>query len=446
MNDTKYLTVSALNKYIHAKFANDPYLGTVYLTGEISNYNPKSSHKYFVIKDDHATMNAVLFAHKLKNLKFEIEDGMKCLFRGQVTLYEPTGKYQIIIDDIQPDGVGALYQAYEQLKTKLTQEGLFDASHKRKLVKYPKRIAVITSPSGAVIKDIMATVKRRYGIAQLVLFPAVVQGNEAVDSIVGRLKEVNLTGGFDTIIIGRGGGSIEDLWCFNDERVVRAIYESEIPVISSVGHETDTTLADYVADMRAATPTAAAELATPVLTEEIQKIGEYQNRIYRILKDKIDAYQNILLKIKSSYVFKHPDQLYNSYIQRVDTLLIRAKNKIENQIQANNREYLELVGRLNAATPRYKISEYQGQVKIKTKQLDYAINKLYQNKKSDLLKQIDALDMLSPLKVMSRGYSFVTQKDKILKSVDDVEVKENLEIHLNDGKITATIQEIKKEN
>lgn len=446
MSNTKYLTVSALNKYIHTKFANDPYLGTVYLTGEISNFNPKSSHKYFVIKDDNATMNAVLFAHKFKNLKFQIEDGMKCLFRGQVTLYEPTGKYQIIVDDIQPDGIGALYQAYEQLKTKLTQEGLFDASHKRKLVKYPKRIAVITSPSGAVIKDIMATVKRRYDIAQIVLFPAVVQGNEAVDSIVGRLKEVNLNGNFDTIIIGRGGGSIEDLWCFNDERVVRAIFESKIPVISSVGHETDITLADYVADVRAATPTAAAELATPMLAEEIQRISEFQSRIYRVVKDRIDAYQNLLSKIKSSYVFKHPDQLYNSYIQRVDTLLIRAKNEIENQIQVKNRKYLEFSGRLNSATPRYKISEYQGKVKMQMKQLDFAVNKLYQNKKSDLFKQVDALDMLSPLKVMSRGYSFVTQKNKILKSVENVEINENLQIHLTDGKIKATIQEIEKEN
>ena len=215
----EYLTVSALTKYLHTKFTRDPYLRRVYLTGEISNFRRRATHQYFSLKDDNAVISVMMFQSAFSKIKFEPEEGMKVLVSGRVDLYEKSGRYQIIIDTMQPDGVGALYQAYEQLVKKLRIEGLFNEELKKPLVKYPKRIAVITSPSGAVIRDIITTTHRRYPIAQLVLFPAVVQGDDAADSLVGRLKQVNEEGNFDTIIIGRGGGSIEDLWPFNEDHL-----------------------------------------------------------------------------------------------------------------------------------------------------------------------------------------------------------------------------------
>ncbi|MDN6436335.1 exodeoxyribonuclease VII large subunit, partial [Lentilactobacillus parabuchneri] len=248
-----YLTVSALTKYIKRKFDVDPYLSKVYLTGEISNFRLRpNAHQYFSLKDDNAKISAIMFKSAFNRIKFTPEEGMKVLVVGHISVYEPTGSYQIYVEQMEPDGVGQLYQAYEQLKKKLSSEGLFTLP-KKPLVKFPKRIAVVTSPSGAVIRDIITTVRRRYPIAQIVLFPALVQGTEASADIVRQIERVNQIGNFDTLIVGRGGGSIEDLWPFNEEIVARAIVSSEVPVISSVGHETDTTIADLVADVRAAT-------------------------------------------------------------------------------------------------------------------------------------------------------------------------------------------------
>lgn len=271
-NSEQYLTVTALTKYIKRKFDVDPYLGRIYLTGELSNFRLRANaHQYFSLKDDHAKISAIMFKGAFEKIKFTPEEGMKVLVTGRISLYEASGSYQIYVDSMQPDGIGALYQAYEQLKKKLTAEGLFNLP-KKQLPMFPKRIAVVTSPSGAVIRDIITTVQRRFPIAQIVLFPALVQGDRAAADIVKQIERANEIGDFDTLIIGRGGGSIEDLWPFNEEAVARAIVNSDLPVISSVGHETDTTIADLVADVRAATPTAAAELAVPVLNDEILKI------------------------------------------------------------------------------------------------------------------------------------------------------------------------------
>lgn len=314
-NDGKnYLTVTALTRYLKRKFEADPYLEKVYLTGEVSNFRPRAnSHQYFSLKDEKAKLSAVMFKGAYQKLKFQPEEGMKVLVVGRISLYEASGNYQIYIDHIEPDGVGALYQAYEQLKNSLNQEGLFKESHKQPLVKYPKRIAVVTSPSGAVIKDIITTIQRRYPIAQLVLFPTKVQGDDASKEIAQRIREINEIGSFDTMIVGRGGGSIEDLWSFNTEEVVRAVFESRTPVISSVGHETDTTLTDLVADVRAATPTAAAELAVPVLKEELIKIREKQMRLYNALNNQLKHKRANYDKLSQSVMFKQPNRLYEAF-------------------------------------------------------------------------------------------------------------------------------------
>ena len=342
---------------------------------------------------------------------------------------------------MEPDGVGALYQAYEQLKEKLAKEGLFSAP-KRALPYFPKRIAVITSPSGAVIRDIITTTRRRYPIAQIVLFPAVVQGEQAADSLVGRLKEVNARGDFDTIIIGRGGGSIEDLWPFNEEKVVRAIFESQIPIVSSVGHETDTTIADLVADVRAATPTAAAELATPVLADEILRIKQDRLRLIQSYQAMVKLREQRLHKLQHSYVFVQPNRLYEGYLQKLDNYSTKLKQVYRENILQKMRTFSEVQERLQSNSPKEKVLLSEQRVIQLQKELLNSMKNYLGIKEKRLVKVASSLDMLSPLRVMNRGFSYVTVDDHIIKTTSDVKVGQEINLHLTDGKITAEVTKI----
>ncbi|ALJ31869.1 exodeoxyribonuclease VII large subunit [Apilactobacillus kunkeei] len=441
-----YLSVSDLTSYIKKKFDRDPYLDKVYLTGEISNFRLRPAHQYFSLKDDNAKISAIMFKSAFDKVKFKPEEGMKVLVTGRISVYEATGNYQIYIDHMEPDGVGALYQAYEQLKKKLSAEGLFNAP-KKPLEKYPKRIAVVTSPSGAVIRDIITTTRRRYPIAQIVLYPAVVQGDAAASDIVRQINRVNERGDFDTLIIGRGGGSIEDLWPFNEEIVARAIFDSKIPVISSVGHETDTTIADLVADVRAATPTAAAELAVPVLTDVMTDIKNDQVRIFNAFRNKLNQLQQRLAKIQQSYIFKQPERLYDSYVQKIDMLNERLMNALKETINQSDRKLNDLVYNLKINSPKNLIKEQQQVLQVKDDQLKRNIMLLIQSKQNQLTQRVDALDHLSPLKVMSRGFSFTTNSDgKVVKKVDDIKKNDDIELKLIDGYAKATVNEVKKES
>lgn len=445
MERKNYLTVTALTKYIARKFTYDPYLERVYLVGEISNFRLRERHQYFSIKDENAKIEAVMFQSNFNRIKFVPEDGMKVLVTGRIEVYEQTGKYQINIETMQPDGVGALYQAYEQLKAKLAQEGVFSRP-KRPLVKFPKRIAVITSPSGAVIRDIITTTRRRYPIVQLVLFPAEVQGEYAKDSLVGRLKEVNARGDFDTIIIGRGGGSIEDLWPFNEEEVARAIADSKIPVISSVGHETDTTLSDLAADVRAATPTAAAELATPVLADEILKLKDYQIRLAQAMKRIIQLKQQRLSKLQKSYIFRQPERLYDGLMQKIDLLETRLLGNVQQKLQTEHQRLLVLNGRLQKCSPQQLIQERQHWVANLEEHLIERTKNLVTAKEQQYLRANHALALLNPLNVMGRGFSYVTDSnDQVIKSVDSLTVHDQLSLHLKDGIAQVEVQEVRKD-
>lgn len=441
MEKEQYLTVTALTKYLHRKFSADPYLNRVYLTGEVSNYRRRPRHQYFSLKDNGAKIDAVMFQSAFNRLKFELEDGMNVLVVGRVDLYEPSGNYQITIEKMEPDGVGALYQAYEQLKEKLAKEGLFSAP-KRALPYFPKRIAVITSPSGAVIRDIITTTRRRYPIAQIVLFPAVVQGEQAADSLVGRLKEVNARGDFDTIIIGRGGGSIEDLWPFNEEKVARAIFESQIPIISSVGHETDTTIADLVADVRAATPTAAAELATPVLADEILRIKQDRLRLIQSYQAMVKLREQRLHKLQHSYVFVQPNRLYEGYLQKLDNYSTKLKQVYRENILQKMRTFSEVQERLQSNSPKEKVLLSEQRVIQLQKELLNSMKNYLGIKEKRLVKVASSLDMLSPLRVMNRGFSYVTVDGHIIKTTSDVKVGQEINLHLTDGKITAEVTKI----
>ncbi|VFA66326.1 exodeoxyribonuclease VII, large subunit [Enterococcus saccharolyticus] len=434
----QYLTVTALTKYLKRKFDADPYLERVYLTGEISNFRRRPNHQYFSLKDDGAKISTVMFKGAFDKLRFQPEEGMKVLAVGRISLYEASGNYQMYIEHMEPDGVGALYQAYEQLKKKLAEEGLFSAP-KKILPRFPKRIAVLTSPSGAVIRDIITTAQRRYPIAEIVLFPTVVQGDKAADDVVKNIQRVEADGTFDTMIIGRGGGSIEDLWPFNEERVARAIFAAETPVISSVGHETDTTIADLVADVRAATPTAAAELAVTVLSEEILRIEEKQTRLEQAFMYQIQRKQERFQRAVGSYIFRQPERLYEAQAIKLDQLQQRMNQSLQTQLYDKEKVASQLIHRLEQQLPKARLSAAGQEVTYLTQRLEKAIQLSVEKKEQRFLSALQSLDLLSPLKIMGRGYSFTTKDEQVVKTIADIEAGDELNVHYQDGQALVKV-------
>lgn len=438
----QYLTVTALTKYLKRKFDADPYLEKVFLTGEISNFRLRPGHQYFSLKDDGAKISAVMFKGAFQKLKFQPEEGMKVLIVGRITLYEASGSYQILVDQMEPDGVGALYQAYEQLKQKLEQEGLFRLETKKPLPRFPKRIAVLTSPSGAVIRDIITTARRRYPIAQIVLFPTVVQGEKASGDVIRNIQRVEAAGDFDTMIIGRGGGSIEDLWPFNDEGVARAIFAAKTPVISSVGHETDTTIADLVADVRAATPTAAAELAVPVLTEEIMKIKEKQARLEKAFQRQLQLKEQRLQKALQSYVFRQPARLYEAQSIKLDQLKQRLGNRMLQVTHQKQQRAQLLIHRLVQLTPMTRLQQQQQTLTFLDQRLTQGILRLLANKQQRFGTAVESLDLLSPLKIMGRGYNYATRQQQVVKQAAELTEGEQLTLHFADGQAEVAVTSV----
>ncbi|MGX7329162.1 exodeoxyribonuclease VII large subunit [Enterococcus bulliens] len=440
---TNYLSIAAITAYLKRKFDADPYLERVYLTGEISNFRLRPNHQYFSLKDDQAKLSAVMFKQAFAKLNFEPKEGMKVLVVGRISLFETTGNYQLYVEHMEPDGVGALYQAFEQLKEKLAAEGLFNRQ-KRALPKFPKRIVVLTSPSGAVIRDIMTTVQRRYPIAQIVLFPTVVQGERSAANIVENLERVKQLGDFDTVIVGRGGGSIEDLWPFNEEQVARAIVSMPIPVISSVGHETDTTIADLVADVRAATPTAAAELAVPVLTQEVLAIKEKQLRLEQAFLHQIDLKKQRYQALANSYILRQPERLYESKIQKVDVMIQRLQHVISVRFAKENERVAAATYRLSPQQMKNQVTQKQQEQAYTTTRLMQAMTRVLMQKQQQANQTIQALDLLSPLKIMSRGYSYATSDTEIIRSVEQLNTNDHLTLHLADGQAKVDVRDVKK--
>jgi len=416
-----YLTVTALTKYLKHKFTADPYLQKVYLTGEVSNFRRRPRHQYFSLKDDGAVINVTMFQGVFNKLPFELEDGMKVNLVGHLDLYEPAGNYSILVEKMEPDGIGALALQYEQLKNKLHAEGLFDQLQ-RPLPRFPKKIAVITSPSGAVIRDIMTTVKRRYPIAQVYLYPAVVQGTSAVPSLMKQLELVAQSD-YDVLIIGRGGGSIEDLWAFNDESLARKLVQMPMPVISSVGHETDTTIADFVADQRAATPTAAAELATPIPIVDLWNgIADLQGRMTNVMARQLQMLRERLARVQSSVVLTEPTRLYEGVSQRLDLANQHLITSLQRQLDGNQHRYALAKQRLFPAMQ----------------------NHLERNQQR-FGRDVNALNLVSPLAVLARGYSVVSNAQKIVSSTADVTIDDEVVLRVSDGEISAVITEIRKQ-
>ena len=440
----EYVTVSALTKYIKYKFDKDPHLGRVYLTGEISNFRLRPTHQYFSLKDENAIISATMFQSAFKKIQFRPEEGMKVLVIGKVSVFEKSGQYQINIEHMEPDGVGALYLAYEQLKKKLEAEGLFSLP-KKPIPQFPKKIAILTSESGAVIQDIQTTVARRFPIVQLVLYPTVVQGVHAVNSILKNLDLVEQED-YDVVIIGRGGGSIEDLWAFNEEPVVRRVAELSIPVISSVGHETDTTLIDFVSDMRAATPTAAAEIATPVLMEIHQQLRNLQTRLEQALSRQLQIKRERMQALSNASIFQNPERIYQVYQQRVDQLEMRLQQMMQQSVQHKRQQLLKNQHRLELGSPSRRVQTEKQALQYLAKRLEQAQGQLMKDKKQQFQRAIQQLDLLSPLKIMNRGYGILQQEETIIKSVEQLEVNQELTIQLVDGTVRSKVTSVVKGN
>ena len=440
----EYVTVSALTKYIKYKFDKDPHLGRVYLTGEISNFRLRPTHQYFSLKDENAIISATMFQSAFKKIQFRPEEGMKVLVIGKVSVFEKSGQYQINIEHMEPDGVGALYLAYEQLKKKLEAEGLFSLP-KKPIPQFPKKIAILTSESGAVIQDIQTTVARRFPIVQLVLYPTVVQGVHAVNSILKNLDLVEQED-YDVVIIGRGGGSIEDLWAFNEEPVVRRVAELSIPVISSVGHETDTTLIDFVSDMRAATPTAAAEIATPVLMEIHQQLRNLQTRLEQALSRQLQIKRERMQALANASIFQNPERIYQVYQQRVDQLEMQLQQMMQQSVQQKRQQLLKNQHRLELGSPSRRVQTEKQALQYLAKRLEQAQVQLMKDKKQQFQRVIQQLDLLSPLKIMNRGYGILQQEETIIKSVDQLEVNQELTIQLVDGTVRSKVTSVEKGN
>lgn len=445
MSSTTYLTVKALTKYIKRKFDADPHLRNVYVKGELSNVKIHSSgHIYFTLKDDQSRMPAVMFAAQARAMKFKPESGMNVLVQGDVNVYENTGQYQLYAQQMQPDGIGELFVAFEQLKDKLQKEGLFQDSRKKPIPKFPQKIGVVTAITGAAIRDITTTLNRRYPLAEVLVFPALVQGSGAAPSIVKAIQHAQKSHGIDVLIVGRGGGSIEDLWAFNEEIVARAIVESSIPIISAVGHETDTTIADYVADLRAPTPTAAAELAVPNQIELLQHLMNRTSQLVHLMTSMITQNKKRLNRVLASYPIAYPERLYRPFIEKLTRLQEQFERSGKNIVVKEQDQYQQKVLRLRLQNPQRKLNPLHKNVQNLHERMQVATKSVIQNKGKSFGSSLRTLEALNPLTVMNRGYSISYQNNRVIKSIHDINPDDPIQISLQDGEINANIHSILK--
>lgn len=443
MND-KYLTVTALTKYLKYKFDTDDNLRKVYIKGEISNFKAHTTgHLYFSIKDEGSIIKAIMFASNAKKLTFEPKEGSKVLVTGTVSVYPATGNYQIYVDSIEEDGIGNLYIEFEKLKAKLSSEGLFDSKYKKEIPKYPSSIGIVTASTGAAIRDILSTIKRRYPICKTYLFPCLVQGEYASQDIVAKIKEANHYP-LDVLIVGRGGGSFEDLNCFNNEEVARTIFDSKIPIISAVGHEVDFTIADFVADLRAPTPTGAAEMAVPNLVDVKNRIEQYSIRLKEAIYKKIKLKKLYLDSVKNSFVIKNPKLMYQNVIQHLDTLMEKLNTTILKKINVSKLTLEHLKSSYIFKNPNSLYEEQKEDLYVLNYRLYQSMKNVVIKEKNNLNNVINKLTLLNPLTILDRGYNIAYKDNEIVKTVSSIQVNDNLKIKMGDGELMVRVNEVKK--
>lgn len=446
MHQNQYLSVTALTRYIKRKFDLDPHLQHIHVRGELSNVRPHSKGYMFItLKDENSLIDGMIFQSDVRRLKFTPKSGMSVLVTGYISVFEGSGKYQFYVRDMQPDGIGALSLAYEQLKEKLQKEGLFNDKWKQPLPEFPQNIGIITAKTGAVIQDIYSTISRRYPLAKMTLFPTNVQGEHAAPSIVRAIEQANLDATIDVLIVGRGGGSIEDLWAFNEEDVARAIFSSKIPVISAVGHETDVTIADFVADKRAPTPTAAAELSVPSSKDLMERVLDRKRALYRSFSYTVKHEQKRLLTLQNSFPLQYPDRLYRPFIERhlhLEERLLRSANLLTKRDEMSLNH---LSSRLHQHTPLTSIKRAHLELEQLTKRLQTMTQYELKRQQNHFSSTVRMLASLNPLNVIERGYSIVYQDEQVIKSVNELDDGSTIQIKMQDGQVEATIQSVKEE-
>lgn len=440
---TEYLSVSALTKYIKYKFDQDPHLQSVLIKGELSNFKKHSSgHLYFNVKDKESVISAMMFKGNASKLGFEPKEGDEVLIEARVSVYERRGNYQIYVNKMQLDGIGNLYQKLELLKKKLKKEGYFDQSNKKLIPKYPKKIAVLTASTGAAIRDIHSTINNRYPLVEQIQISTLVQGTQARQDIIEKIQYADSLD-VDTIIVGRGGGSIEDLWNFNEEDVVKTIFNCQTPIISAVGHETDFTLSDFVADVRAATPTQAAVIATPDQYELLQQIKQYEYTLSRYIKQYIEHQKKQLNHISSYYKFKQPSLLYDQQIQKRDELE-RQLNHLLNTKVEKSKHHLKL---LQQSFNFKNLNQQITQEKQSIYQLHSRLSKIMSNNITDLktvLKnKLESLNNLSPTNTMLRGYAIVNKDNEVVTSTHKLNENDQISLTMKDGSVDATVKKVR---
>ncbi|BDR58146.1 exodeoxyribonuclease VII large subunit [Xylocopilactobacillus apicola] len=446
-NYDQFLSVSQITAYIGKKFSQDPYLDQVNIKGEITNFRERpNGHQYFSLKDDGAKIGVTLFRNIYQKINFKLKDGDMIACTGRINVYAPGGSYSLIVESLEPYGLGTLLVQLQERKEKLAKMGVFAPERKRPICRFPKRIAVITSPSGAVIRDIITTTKRRFPLVKLVLFPAVVQGDQAANSVLHQLKQANELGDFDTIIIARGGGSFEDLWPFNDEALTVAVAKSQIPVITSVGHETDTTLVDYAADLRAPTPTAAAELATPRRDELQQMLIQLRSALKQA---ELGYLANLTAKVRpltQSYLFRRPEAFYQNQLISLDHLTELLRRSESQTINKNLNLLQSLTQRLKSFAPERLVRQLTLEREQQNNSMQRAMRTYLQNKKGEFANLSQNLVMLDPHQVLKRGYAIAENEEhKVIDSIKKTAVKQKVRLILSDGAIISTVNEIEGE-
>lgn len=415
--DNQYVTVSHINRYINNKMKLDETLNDIAIIGELSNFKTyPSGHSYFTLKDKDSQIPGVMFYGFRQYLKFEPENGMRVIINGSIEVYEKNGHYQLYARKMTEAGRGDLHIAYEKLKRKLDSEGLFDESHKKKIPKYPTRIGVVTASTGAAVRDIITTINRRYPQCEVIVFSTLVQGELAKFNIAEQIEKAQ-NYDLDTLIVGRGGGSIEDLWAFNEEIVARAIYDCEIPVISAVGHEIDFTISDFVADLRAATPTAAAERAVPDVNALKREIDQYNIRLVNSIDEKITRYRNRLTEISNKQIFVNPESIYNIQKMQLDTIIARFNLSSKKITEGNRNKLFKIENSLVLKNPETIIK----------------------NKKDEYLRLLGKLEVLNPLLTLKRGYSIAKHNDKVISSASSVDVGDEVDIEFDDGTVHTRV-------
>ncbi len=446
--EQRILSIKELTKYIKMKLEGDSLLQDVWVRGEISNFTHHSSgHMYFTLKDQASRIKSIMFASHNQRLPFIPKEGTMVIARGNISVYDRDGQYQLYVTHMQPDGIGSLFLAFEQLKSKLEAEGLFAVEHKKEIPRFPKAIGVITSPTGAAVRDILITLQRRYPTVPIIVFPVVVQGTQAAPLIAKAIQRMNELAEVDVLIVGRGGGSLEELWPFNEEVVARSIYASKLPIIAAVGHETDFTIADFVADLRAATPTAAAELAVPHHLELRQQILHNTQRLIQRIQQQVERRRLALTRIARSSILTQPHRQLLQPTERLDRLKEQLLYRMRTRIQKSAEQARHMEKVLSKHHPGQQILAARARIDRAGASLLLTIRMTQKEEKNRLNSQIRQLDALSPLKVMQRGYSLVYDEKEaaLIKSISQVEPGDTLNIRMTDGRINCLVSSTREE-